>query len=390
MKTSPARRAALAAVILLTLPSAAPAQNDAPGKEVPLVSGKLIWNLSRITDREKSRMELTDLIRFRDKWYCGFREGEIHNNHPSGRGRIITSTDGERWETATLLQWDGADVREPKLALTAEGHLMAYTSIYFVSKQPRNRGAYYQLDRPGGGAPHDDSEPGVMRQSVTWLTTDGANWGTAYACPSGINTWRWEVRWHNGMGYSLAHPGLGGKDKDGTLYRTRDGKTWRALKEEVFPGTDGNEASLIFAEDNTAWALLRSGSESIMIGSSKAPFYQQWDWKIASVDWLGDGALHPAKSVVRGSLGGPKLVRLKDGRLLAAGRALGPGRKDGRVTLFWFEPEKAVLTRFAEVDGSSYAGVVEHEEMLWITCANTEASGIFLAKLKVPAPGAPP
>jgi hypothetical protein len=354
-----------------------------PAMAVPSVSGKRIWDMSRITDREKTLMQLTDLIRFKGNWYCAFHEGEIHHNHPTGRGRIISSPDGEHWETVALLQWDGADVREPKLAITAEGNLMANTSIYFVSKQPRDKGAYYQLEQRGGGVPPDESEPNVERQSVTWLTTDGKNWGSAYACPSGINTWLWEVMWHNGMGYSLAYSG---KDTKGTLYRTRDGRSWRPLKEAMFPDTGGTEAALNFAPDNTAYCLLRGGSEPVMIGIGKSPRYQQWEWKTVSVDWQGDGTLQPAKTAIRGALGGPKLVRLSDGRLLAAGRVLGPGREDGRIMLFWVDTEKAILTRFAEVDGTSYAGVVEHEGMLWVSCCNTDSSGIFLAKLKVPDP----
>ena len=98
-----------------------------------------------------------------------------------------------------------------------------------------------------------------------------------------------------------------------------------------------------------------------------------------------DDALLPAKTAIRASLGGSKLVRLTDGRLLAAGRALGREAKDGRTTLFWVDVEHGTLRRFAAIDGTSYAGVVEHEGMLWISCGNTDASGIFLAKMKVPA-----
>ncbi len=39
-------------------------------------------------------------------------------------------------------------------------------------------------------------------------------------------------------------------------------------------------------------------------------------------------------------MGGPKIIRLEDGRLL------GVGRIDGRVTLFWVDPEKGVFTKF--------------------------------------------
>ena len=96
-----------------------------------------IWDGTRITDRKGDRIEFPDLIRFKDHWYCAFREAEIHNNHPSGRGRVIRSADGKKWETVKLLAWECGDVREPKFAITAEGLLMINTSVYFVSREPR-------------------------------------------------------------------------------------------------------------------------------------------------------------------------------------------------------------------------------------------------------------
>ncbi|MBM4086688.1 MAG: hypothetical protein FJ272_18030, partial [Planctomycetes bacterium] len=267
--------------------------------------------MTRIPDREKTRLEFPDLIRFKGHWYCAFREGEIHGNHPSGRGRIIRSSDGEAWESVALMAWDGGDVRDPRLSITADGHLMLNSSIYFVSKQPRSKDSHYQLDGPG--TPADDLEKNVARQSVTWLSPDGEHWGSAYACPSGVNTWRWHVTWHNGMGYCV---GYTGKDGKGTLYRTRDGKSWRILLNEFFPDGKGNESALAFGADDTAYCLLRGGRTRAMLGIGKPPYYQQWQWKDASVDWQGDGVRRTADAVFRVSPGGPKLIRLSDGRLL--------------------------------------------------------------------------
>ena len=111
-----------------------------------MIQGKRIWDISRIPDREETRMELTDLIRFKGHWYCGFREGKIHHDHPSGRARIIRSSDGEQWESVALFEWDGGSVRTPRLSITAEGNLMAATSVYFVSKEPRLDGHVLRPD----------------------------------------------------------------------------------------------------------------------------------------------------------------------------------------------------------------------------------------------------
>lgn len=372
-----------------------------------MLEGKKIWDLSRIADREDQdirRLELTDLIRFKDYWYCGFHEGTIHDAHPTGRARIIRSADGEHWESVALFRWDGADVREPKLSITAEGWLMVNTSLSFVSKQPRSakqgsrdavylphdalknlkeKVSYYQLD--SSATPQVDTEDQVARQSVTWLSRDGQQWSNAYTCPSGVNNWRWEVKWYRGMGYSV---GYGGKDHKGTLYRTRDGMSWRPLLENFFPPQGGNEATLEFGEDHTAYCMLRDailrkkqpgpansvamnqvrGTCLPMLGIGKAPYYTQWDWRELSVDYGPElGGIQSAESLLLAPLGGPKLIRLIDGRLIVAARMLSPGRDDGHNTLFHLDPDKALLTYIEECNGSSYPGLVEHQGELWIT-----------------------
>ena len=354
-----------------------------------MIQGKVIWDLSNIADRDLTRIEFPSLVRFRNHWYCGFREAEIHMNHPSGRGRIIRSADGGHWETALLLAWDGGDVREPKFSITPEGWLMVNTSVCFVSREPRAddpaspevprivaptvrglvrdaRGSYFQLDTPG--TPADDAEPNVARQSVNWLSPDGVHWSSAYACSTGINTWRWDVTWHDGMGYSIAY---GGTAPGGVLYRTRDGKSWRALKAPFFPPGDScSEGALAFdARTGSACCLLRGSSRTkAYIGVGKPPYYQIWAWKRPFVDYGAElGGARPAEDALGTVVGGPKLIQLRDGRLVAAARALGPGRQDGRATLFWIDPETAVMTAFAEFDGTSYPGLAEHEGKLWVT-----------------------
>jgi len=367
------------------------------------IPGRLIWrnhapfnHHSEIPLPGATRLEFPDLVRFKGHWFCAWREGMIHYNHPTGVARIVHSADGEHWEDVTTLAWQSADVREPKFSITAEDRLMINTSIYFTADQPDERGCYHALPPIGTviDMPLDDAEWHVAQQTVTWLSNDGFDWGSAYACPSGVNSWRWATTWHNGMGYSI---GQWGKDTAGTLYRTRDGKTWRTMRTNLFPEGHAGEASLAFTKDNTAICLLRGSSSVVaMMGIGQAPYYQQWQWKHLRVDWHGDGKLQPIEKCFRVGLGGPKLVRLSDGRFLGAGRTLPPLRpagpwrldpgspnasEDGRCVLFFVDPEAAVITRFAELDGTSYPGVVEHDGEIWVTFLGGERDGIHLARL---------
>ncbi|MDA0834057.1 MAG: hypothetical protein O2955_12610 [Planctomycetota bacterium] len=203
---------------------------------------RVIWDVSRIEDRDECRIEFPDLIWFRGDWYCIFREGFVHGNDDSGRARLIRSTDRTAWESVKLFEWDGGDIRDPRLSITPEGALMINASIYYVSHS---------------GTPNSEQEHEVSRQSTTWLSRDGHTWSTAHACPTGVNTWRWDVTWHRGMGYSVAYTG---KDGYGALYRTRDGRNWRLLVDDFFPESGGTEAALAFPSENLAVCLLRQPS----------------------------------------------------------------------------------------------------------------------------------
>src|SRR5262245_19700916 len=57
-----------------------------------LVEVRKIWDVA-------PHNAFTDLIRFRDRWFCVFREGKAHVS-PDGALRVIISSDGVNWESA--------------------------------------------------------------------------------------------------------------------------------------------------------------------------------------------------------------------------------------------------------------------------------------------------
>jgi hypothetical protein len=110
-----------------------------------LVQGRKIWDATRISDREFTRIEDPGIIRLKGYWYCSVKESPSHNPHPLSRGRIIRSVDGEQWETVKLLEWDAGSMAAG-LSITAEGMLMASTGLYFVSKEPKGATLYRTRD----------------------------------------------------------------------------------------------------------------------------------------------------------------------------------------------------------------------------------------------------
>ncbi|MFC1451808.1 exo-alpha-sialidase [Verrucomicrobiota bacterium] len=284
----------------------------------------------------------TDLILFADCWYCAFREGRNHVSD-DGKLRLIKSVGGKEWTSVALMAWEGGDVRDAKLSITADAHLMLSGAVRFL--QPVN---------------------GNKRQSVTWLSADGMDWGGPYACPSGLGTWRWSATWHDGIGYSF---GYSGKDEGGCLYLTHDGKTWEVVKDDVFPDAQSypNETSLVFCDNGTAHCLLRRDRDSCsaLLGTSHAP-YTEWKWQD-----LGQ------------RIGGPKMIRLGDGRLLAAVRLY-----DGQVrtSLCWVDAENGTITECLKLPSggdTSYAGLVEQGDVVWVSyySSHEAKTAVYLARV---------
>ena len=65
----------------------------------------------------------TDLVRFHDRWFCVFREGQGHVS-PEGALRVITSVDGLKWESAAIITSNNSDLRDAKITVTPDGQLM--------------------------------------------------------------------------------------------------------------------------------------------------------------------------------------------------------------------------------------------------------------------------
>jgi hypothetical protein len=172
------------------------------------------------------------------------------------------------------------------------------------------------------------------------------------------------------MAYSFGYSGNIGKDSQGCLYRSKDGKTWEVVKKEVYPdaASYGNETSLVFLEDDTAYCLLRrdEGRCTALLGVSRPP-YTEWTWNDLGV-----------------RIGGPVMIPWGD-RFLAAVRLY-----DGtiRTSLCWIDRQKNTLTEALKLPSggdTSYAGLVWHEGVLWVSyySSHEEKTSIYLAKVTI-------
>src|SRR5437016_7329055 len=80
---------------------------DAAENGVELLDVRKIW------DRAPHNA-FTDLVRFEDRWFCVFREGQAHESS-DGALRVITSKNGRDWTSTALLTRADCDLRDAKI-----------------------------------------------------------------------------------------------------------------------------------------------------------------------------------------------------------------------------------------------------------------------------------
>ncbi len=284
----------------------------------------------------------TDLVRWRNQFWCVFREGSAHVS-PDGAIRVLRSGDGTQWSSAARLTSARGDLRDPHLTVTPDHRLMLYGAA--------------ALPQPGP----------VKHQSLTWFSEDGARWSSEI--PVGDpDVWLWRVAWNGpqalGVGYDT------GGEQFVRLYSSRDGQKFETLVPTLFSEPNPNETGLAFLPDGTCLCLLRRDGQpgTGKLGRSKPP-YRDWTWQDLGV-----------------RIGGPQLLRLPDGRLLAAVRLY-----DGvvRTSLCWLNTEAGRLTEFLKLPGGgdcSYPGMVLHDGRLWVSYYASHEGGtrVYVAQVGLP------
>lgn len=284
----------------------------------------------------------TDLIRFRDRWLCVFREGEGHVS-PDGAVRVISSMDGKDWRSDAVITSANADLRDPKICVTPKGELMLSAA----------------------GALHQPAKN--KHQTFAWFSRDGIQWGDPVEIGE-PNLWLWRITWNKEAAYGVGYDTSG--ERFVRLYRSEDGRRFDTLVPDLFHAGYPNESSIVFIPDGTALCLLRRDGQPGpgLLGSAKPP-YREWTWKDLA---------H--------RIGGPHMLRLPDGRFVAVTRLYDGG---ARTSLSWIDPVKGQLEECLKLPSggdNSYAGIAWHNERLWISYYSSHEgkTSIYLAEVKLP------
>jgi hypothetical protein len=289
----------------------------------------------RIWDGEP-HSAFTDLTWYRGQFYCVFRVASKHVS-PDGRIRVLTSRDGVAWTSATVLEMEGADLRDPKIMPGPRGGLLISGAAAY----------------PPGGA--------VRHQTFVWSSEDGQGWGKPR--PVGeADYWLWKIAYHDGSLWSAGYATAG---QEPCIQLFRD---FQAVEGFEIPPDRPNEVALASTPDGSLHLLMRrdTGAKTALLVSRS----RQGKWTTRDVG-------------VR--IGGPALLALADGKLLGAGRLYDPGT---RTAVFEIDPATGKYRELAILPSggdTSYPGLVLRDGKLHVSYYSSHEgrTAIYFATVKI-------
>ena len=214
--------------------------------EMELLGAQKIWDGA-------GHNAFTDLIRFRNEWFCVFREGSSHVPGTDGIIRVLSSKDGIKWESVAAISETGIDLRDPKICQMPDGRLMITLGGSIYDGSPAE-GAKRKLT----GA----------RSRVTF-SADGRTWTTPQPV-SKDGDWLWRVTPVGKEAYGMSYTHTASDQNFKLhLWKSKDGLTYENignpdLGRQCWP----NETTLRFLPDALAtgcvlwfrWEVLPDGS----------------------------------------------------------------------------------------------------------------------------------
>ncbi len=311
-------------------------ENGKPPVVARLLSAEKIWG-------HAPHNAFTDLIRFRNRFYCAFREGKAHAGD-RGKIRVLLSQHGREWKSTGLLGMEDYDLRDAHLSITPEGRLMLLGGV----RQKRG-------DQWFSG-------------SFACFSKDGQTWTTPRIVVE-PGRWLWQVTWHEGKAYGVTYATPKGRPFSSLLV-SRDGIQYDDLAPQLL-GEGGwpTEATLRFDDDGVCYCLHRRDGQgnTAYFGKAKPP-YKQWQWTD-----LGR------------RLGGPNFIKIPGGQWLAAGRLYDGAQRTELLHLDVKQGTMTPILRLPSGGDTSYPGLVWHDGVLWMSyySSHEDRTSIYLAKIAI-------
>lgn len=309
---------------------------------------------------EGAHNAFTDLIRFKNKFYCSFREGDSHVGGNGGKVRILSSADGKKWQSIALLKIDGIDLRDPKLSVTPDKKIMVIMAgATFDAKNVIEELHPMVSFSDGTGKSFSIPEKSILDPAIH---------------PS--KDWIWRVIWNKGVGYGIDYQlKENGRDrsllkKDAWilyLMKTNNGKYFKKVsKLDVFDLP--NESTVRFDKNNKAYVLIRreAGDRMGVLAESNFPYN---DWTYNKLDFR---------------LGGPNFIFLNQQKLIIGTRMYEAVTSTGILVT----DLKGKVLKTIKLPGSgdtSYPGMLVYDGKLWVSYYSSHEgkTSIYLAQIPV-------
>lgn len=196
-----------------------------------------------------------DVVKYRDKYYCVFREGEnhapYHEWHTNGYLRVLSSADLKDWKEELTIKDDAWDLRDPCFC-KADAKLFLYYGFYsFEQPTPPEKTGWALLDDADGKLQVKDS--GKLDIG------------------SDSNHWLWKIYYDDGYFYGAAY-----HDKSSLKYVTSDdGIHFKKISDIVL---QGDEASMEMLKNKNKVAVIRNvtAKGNALLAVSEPP-YTEWN-----------------------------------------------------------------------------------------------------------------
>lgn len=303
----------------------------------------------------------TDLIRFKNRFYCSFREGSGHagGDGNGGKVRILTSKDGKKWQSVALLEVVGVDLRDPKLSVTPDNKIMVIMAGAIFDKNNVVEQLYPMASFSSlSGKLFSPPERSVLDPAVS---------------PS--RDWIWRVTWHKDKGYGIDYQlKENARDRSSLkrdawllyLMRTVDGKYFEKVSQLNVPDLP-NEATVRFDDKDNAYALVRkeAGDKMGVLAKSRAP-YKHWEYHNLSF-----------------RLGGPNFIFFGRNKLVIGTRLYGAVTSTG-ILLTDLNGKVLKTIKLKGSGDTSYPGMLIYKKKLWVSYYSSHEGKTCIYMAQIP------
>ncbi|MCE5345293.1 MAG: glycoside hydrolase [Bacteroidales bacterium] len=308
----------------------------------PMTGSVKIWD-------KAPHCAFTDIVVFKEKLYCTFRESTGHVpgiDGQDGKIRVIESQNGKDWKSAALIEEKNIDLRDPKLSVMPDGRLMITC----------------------GGSDYEGNALMEWHTRVMY-SQNGTDW-TPPRRVRGIpsNNWFFRLTWSGDTGYVAsnvcgANPADGtaiGKERKLIVFKTTDGMNYEQVSENMAPFPQACEATIKFKEDKSMVMVIRNNARgndfsSGVFAFSNPPYKEFRTIKIGH------------------SMNGQNIISLGNGKWLVGTRESDFERPEGRkgtATVLMVIDEDGIYKRIFELPSggdTSYPGFAVYQEKLWVS-----------------------